>query len=454
MRCPVCNRQYPLSEIEIHADECLSRKQTAFACGTSEDSICMKLDEQENDSDYAVSDDGCSTTNTPAAIKVEIVRALEIAKNSKSEAQTITIPVRRNFAFRDFHNFFMKPWNWKKRNRSYNIQFIGEAGVDTGGVSRDFYTESMMEVKQQFFAENEDGSGYEPVCGTVSVADGTARTIGHLIAASLCHGGPGPGIFVPWLYCYLSGGIDKVRQNLPLQLDKKCEYGSVYNELRAATADKEVVEIFATHQACVILENIGYRGDPTKATLKNRDNVLQSIFIKSKIEPCLPVLVGIAEGLECYKIRDIVKSHVELLQPVFCPSSLFTWDHNNFLQILKPSFAEDGSNKKMKEMTTYKAFLDFTDCCWNDDLFPLEFQKLMKFLTGSSTLPPLGLPNDLSISFLHGCRLSPGGTKCRCLPTVSTCAISVVLPVHIETQEEMLNVFQCAITCEIGFGQV
>ncbi|XP_078495362.1 uncharacterized protein LOC144750196 [Ciona intestinalis] len=79
----------------------------------------------------------------------------------------------------------------------------------------------------------------------------------------------------------------------------------------------------------------------------------------------------------------------------------------------------------MKEMTTYKAFLDFTDCCWNDDLFPLEFQKLMKFLTGSSTLPPLGLPNDLSISFLHGCRLSPGGTKCRCLPTVSTCAISV-----------------------------
>ena len=49
----------------------------------------------------------------------------------------------------------------------------------------------------QFF-KGDDVHDFEPVCGTVSIADGGAYGIGHLIAASVCHGGPGPGFFAPW----------------------------------------------------------------------------------------------------------------------------------------------------------------------------------------------------------------------------------------------------------------
>ena len=39
--------------------------------------------------------------------------------------------------------------------------------------------------------------GLKPKCEIISVADGTAREIGHLIAASVGHRGPGPTFFSP-----------------------------------------------------------------------------------------------------------------------------------------------------------------------------------------------------------------------------------------------------------------
>ena len=48
----------------------------------------------------------------------------------------------------------------------------------------------------QFF-NGDDVHGFEPVRGTVSIAEGSAYGIGHLVAASVCQGGPGAGFFAP-----------------------------------------------------------------------------------------------------------------------------------------------------------------------------------------------------------------------------------------------------------------
>ena len=61
-----------------------------------------------------------------------------------------------------------------------------------------------------FFNIGNDTLGYEPSFGLASVTDGTARSIGHIFAASLCHGGPGPGFICPWIYHYLTGGLEAV----------------------------------------------------------------------------------------------------------------------------------------------------------------------------------------------------------------------------------------------------
>lgn len=75
----------------------------------------------------------------------------------------------------------------------------------------------------------------------------------------------------------------------------------------------------------------------------------------------------------------------------------------------------------------------------------------MKYLTGSERIPPLGLPPCINIEFKHNCKPSKEGTVCNCLPVVSTCAMRITLPVHIKTDECMVDKFTFAIEDGPGF---
>ena len=71
-----------------------------------------------------------------------------------------------------------------------------------------------MEIKSQYFA-GEESEDLEPKRGVVRVADGTTKGIGHLISASVCHGGPTPVFLVPRIYKYIACRLQKVLKDLP-----------------------------------------------------------------------------------------------------------------------------------------------------------------------------------------------------------------------------------------------
>ena len=73
----------------------------------------------------------------------------------------------------------------------------------------------------------------------------------------------------------------------------------------------------------------------------------------------------------------------------------------------------------------------------------------MKFLTGSETIPPHSFPERISINFKHGCE-----TNCECYPTVSPCAVSISIPVHLNNDEEMKRTFIEALLLDMGFGRI
>lgn len=77
----------------------------------------------------------------------------------------------------------------------------------------------------------------------------------------------------------------------------------------------------------------------------------------------------------------------------------------------------------------------------------VKFNDVMKFITGSSSIPPGGLQRNLSTEFVHGC-----APLCKCLPTISTCSLTVRLPVHLTSEEEMKAAFSMAIAGEVGIN--
>ena len=87
------------------------------------------------------------------------------------------------------------------------------------------------------------------------------------------------------------------------------------------------------------------------------------MFIKSKIEPLTMALSEISSGLERFGFLNVMKAKSD----VFCPGNIFLWDYDSLIQRLTPSYSEDGSNDKLKEVRVYKIFVDFVESSFMDD---------------------------------------------------------------------------------------
>ena len=72
----------------------------------------------------------------------------------------------------------------------------------------------------------------------------------------------------------------------------------------------------------------------------------------------------------------------------------------------------------------------------------------MKLLTDSETIPAFGVPTIIEVSFNHGCPKS-----CRCFPTVFNCSFSLIIPIHVKDDEEMVILFETALLGDVGFGR-
>ena len=66
------------------------------------------------------------------------------------------------------------------------------------------------------------------------MANGTANGIGHIFAATICHGGPGPGFIAPWVYKYITHGLQDVLKELPAVLSPGSLYCDTYREVRGS----------------------------------------------------------------------------------------------------------------------------------------------------------------------------------------------------------------------------
>ena len=87
----------------------------------------------------------------------------------------------------------------------------------------------LKEVRHKFFEEWCDGC--IPSIGFQSVADGTAKTIGHLLAASICNGGPGPGFLSPWVYWYLADGVGSALCHIPQKLPQEAQFSRLFEQV-------------------------------------------------------------------------------------------------------------------------------------------------------------------------------------------------------------------------------
>ena len=62
----------------------------------------------------------------------------------------------------------------------------------------------------RLFINETDGCGKAPHENIIAVSNGHFRVAGELMAASIVQGGPAPDFMAPWVYDYISAGIEGV----------------------------------------------------------------------------------------------------------------------------------------------------------------------------------------------------------------------------------------------------
>ena len=131
--CSICNKRYLVTEIEEHADLCLTRKTQRNIIHITNDldaeDTTSYIDLNGNDTDKS------DTTNTKSQFlsKIKSVLKNTIFTNGKAK-----LNIERNFSFVDFCNYFTKTWNKPKLNMIYKVHFVGEADQDDCRLSEEF----------------------------------------------------------------------------------------------------------------------------------------------------------------------------------------------------------------------------------------------------------------------------------------------------------------------------
>jgi len=140
----------------------------------------------------------------PSESKIDSLQSLlmELGKNMGQEKVKVTI--EEEDILNDALTYYKSPaFDAKKKLR---IRFKGQPAVDTGGVTREFFTKLFQVVCEMFF----QGGKYKiPVYSADIVASGLMQYFGTMIVHSILQGGPGFPVFSPSVYCYIAtGNID------------------------------------------------------------------------------------------------------------------------------------------------------------------------------------------------------------------------------------------------------
>ena len=126
-----------------------------------------------------------------------ILKGLEEGLSKEKEK----LRVEEEDLFNDALCYYKDPnFDEKKRLR---IVYQGQPAVDTGGVTRQFFTKLLSIISEMFF----EGCVYKsPIYNADVVASGMMKYIGTIIVHSILQGGPAFPVFSPSVYEYLSTG--------------------------------------------------------------------------------------------------------------------------------------------------------------------------------------------------------------------------------------------------------
>ncbi|MED6255333.1 hypothetical protein ATANTOWER_008020, partial [Ataeniobius toweri] len=235
-------------------------------------------------------------------------------------------------------------WQRQKNSSPVNplkVTFMGEAGVDTGALRKEFLTEMIAGIEIPLF-EGETGKGKMPKYSLNDLDNGLFRVAGEIFAVSLAHGGPASKFLQDWCYDFLlTGNLENI--------DGKDIHDQVFSSLIQMV--EEVADLTSCTEQII---NCGYTGPITK---DNKVKIKRAILLHSAARRTT-MLRQLREGLQLYGL-EVMERNRELCRGLFVAGDSDEVDSYYIVSHLSPTMSEKGTQKHAAEMQILNNFQDF-----------------------------------------------------------------------------------------------
>ncbi|XP_078019033.1 G2/M phase-specific E3 ubiquitin-protein ligase-like isoform X2 [Epinephelus lanceolatus] len=384
VQCPICSNIFPVLLIEEHVSHCGQRTKDTTS--------------PERELHTAMDDISCEE---------DVVMWLK-AKVDSSKTFELCVS-RDNMLERGF-----KMWKRKQKATPLNplrMKFLGEAGIDTGALRKEFLTTMVSGIEQRLF---EGGKSKMPKYSVNDFAEELFRTAGEIFATSIAQGGPAPRFLQPWCYEFLASGKLSLDHVLDPSLSPLITTVAEASDLTDYTAD---------------ILDCGYTG---KIDMKHKENILIAIGLHVMTKR-MPMLQQLREGLDIYGFSQVMQAKTEECRSLFVAGDDESVDSHYITSHLVPEMSERGCNKQRKEILEH--FQDF--------LHELEVAEpdatsedtptvpsVMQWITGQAHRHLLLSDRQnfkITVKFDHDCHNMPN--HIICYPTVSACTDTITFPV-------------------------
>uniref|UniRef100_A0A672K884 HECT domain-containing protein n=1 Tax=Sinocyclocheilus grahami TaxID=75366 RepID=A0A672K884_SINGR len=382
-QCTLCSQMIPLQCLPIHIKHC--KMEHVDLCASSDDTAECPL---------------CKKTFNSDVIEIHAancgLRSGEILNwisSNVDQNNTFSICVSRN----DIFNRGMQQWQRQKKSSPkgrLKVTFFGEAGVDSGALSKEFLTEMIAEIETRLFIDGVDNKGKNPVYCLNSLDRNYFRSAGEIMAVSLAQGGPPPVFLREWCFQYLcSGDYDSIQVTTSDVTD--LEFSLLIEKVNSTD---DISEFTDEILSC------GYTG---KVSADMKINIIRAIVLHSTMR-VVPMLDQLRKGLQLFDLPKVMEMHPDLGLPLFVPGGKDDRvDAAFILENCHPVFSDKGSVKYTKEVNVMNFFQDFLqeveDC---GEAEQMTAGKVMQWMTGQRHKPIL--PSDqkdfnITVKFNHDC---------------------------------------------------
>uniref|UniRef100_A0A9J8B852 HECT domain-containing protein n=1 Tax=Cyprinus carpio carpio TaxID=630221 RepID=A0A9J8B852_CYPCA len=397
--CKKCFKMMPLQILALHVRECDTLEYETL------------------------SDSEPEVTNSPPAFE-------EKSTDAKCPVCMKTFPLLEL----EFHASFCGDLESSPVN-TLKITFLGEAGVDTGALRKEFLTELIGGIETRLF-EGEEGKGKMPKYSLNDLDNGLFRVAGEVFAVSLAQGGPAPRFLQDWCYDFLlSGTLENA--------NKDNVYDAEFSPL--------IKMIEETSDLSSYSEQIVNRGFTGPINEDNKQNITRAIVMHAAARRTL-MLQQLREGLQLYRLIDTMEKNREVCRSLFVvQGGNDKVDSHYIVSHLAPQMSESGTLKHTKEVQILNHFQDFLMELEDGDAkdeAALSVPQVMQWLTGQAHRHLLLSEREafkITVQFDHtSMQRLPSHTLCY--PIISACTQTITFPTaHLSNSNEFKEIMKTAV---------